>query len=94
MVSRNMFKLSSVACMFTLGICEIGLWSKTMHVSEFLACYYFSVPSLTPASPGLTLLYLALHRGLLQNLKGFLNISIYIYIYRRGQRKKKILKLK
>lgn len=80
---------------------EIGLLSKRVHISGFLSVILFIWCPLMPSPPGLALLYLALRRGLLENLKGFWNqtsgetrIQKEKKCIRRGQRKKKILKLK
>lgn len=54
-----------------LVIFEIGLLSKRVHDS--FAYYYFSGAPSCLHHQALALLYLALRRGLLKNLKGFWN---------------------
>lgn len=73
LILSNGNRWSLCAYVLLLGACEIGLWRKRVLISGFLCVLLFLSCSLLPASPGLALLYLAVHRGLLENLKGFWN---------------------
>lgn len=57
-------------------VLPIGLLSKRVHVRGFLRVLLFLSRSLMLAPPGLALLYLALHRGLLKKPEGLLESNL------------------